>query len=227
MFVLLLCASLTIGLGCSTPKDGRCPAEIEAETLFSKIKSEYRTHDLAWKEWRAIEELGVDAAPALIRLIEGKSLAEISGRSCPDVEMKRGALSVLGKWEYKPAFDIVAECAQSDEAPSVRAWALNVLEEIDHERAYPVIVLLVSAPDSQVRIMVAKLLSSYPEKDNCALFKMLITDPQALVRAEAGERFLLSRKCPDAKALIEEILTHEEDYLVRISLKGALEHVKE
>jgi HEAT repeat protein len=223
-FIWLVCASLTIGLGCSPPENVRCQAEIEAENLFTKIKSEYRTHDLAWREWRAIEELGEDAAPALIRLIEGNTLAEMNGQSCSDAEMKIGALSVLGRWKYKPAFDLVEECARGNEH-SIRPWAMSILEDIDHARAYPVIVELVSDPNTQVRIMAAKVLASYPERDNCALYKILIGDPQALVRAEAGARLLFSRKCPEAKAWIEEIITNEEDFVTKSRLKGALEMV--
>jgi HEAT repeat protein len=190
--------------------------------LFPKIKSDYRTHDLAWQEWRTIEELGAEAAPALIRLINGT--ITIEGRSCSDAEMKIGALKALGRWKYTPAFELVEECARGDEV-AIRPRAMCTLEEIDHARAYPVIVALASDPNTQVRMMAAGLLASYPEKENCDLYHALINDPQALVRAEAGTHLLFNRKCPEARAWVEEAVAHEEDYVTKSRLQGALKQV--
>jgi HEAT repeat protein len=204
---------LTLTLNCNSDTPAAVPPEVNQ--LLEKIERERRSYDTAWREWRAIEELGEDAAPALISVIQENTNPSI----------RKGALDVLGRWKYKPAFDIVTECAQSDEVPSVRAWALSTLEEIDHNRAYPIIVELVSDPNSQVRRMTARVLSAYPEKDSCALLKKLLNDSQAIVRAEGGEVLILSRKCPETKAWVEEALAHEEDYVTKITLKGALEHV--
>lgn len=99
------------------------------------------------------------------------------------------------------------------------------LQEIDRERAYPVIVDLVSDPDAQVRRMVATLLSSYPQKDSCELYRALVRDPHPLVRAEAGARVLFGRKCQGAREWVEQTIADEEDYVTRIRLEGALERV--
>lgn len=104
IFGCLASMALVLVTACGPPRQARSPEEAEAESLFPKIKSEYRTHDLAWQEWREIEALGEGAAPALIRLLDGS--IKVEGQGCSEAEMKIGALNVLGRWEYEPAFEL-------------------------------------------------------------------------------------------------------------------------
>jgi hypothetical protein len=143
MIASLLSASFILTMNCAPADDDlrktdtTAEAEASAEELLAKIWRERRTHDLAWRELKEIEALGEDAAPALIRLIESPTDTEMKkGQSCSDAEMKIGALLVLGRWKYQPAFDLVARCARGDDI-SIRPSAMVVMEEINHSQAYP------------------------------------------------------------------------------------------
>ncbi len=215
MLALVLSASITVVGGC-TPVNGPTEIQKSVDELLTKIKNERRTHGKAWREWRLIMEIGEEAAPALMEVIRNSS----------DHELRLGALVVLGEWKYMPGFPLVEMCARTDQDSRLRAWALLVLERIDHDRAYAVIFQLASDPDAQVKQMIAKVLLKYSEhyQGRCAIFRLLLGDSHPQVRTEAGIGLLLAR-CHNADKLIQEALLHEKDDICRLRLRSMFEEV--